>query len=94
MRLSVAIADSLIEAELFEEARSLLREKIPVARRALGDLHDFTLSLRSYYANSISRDTNSSPNDVHDAVAIAEDVVRTARRVFGKLLARMIPRRL
>ena len=54
-----------------------------MARRTLGDEHKFTLDFRSLYACAISRDTNSSRADVHEVVAILEDVVRTARRVFG-----------
>ena len=61
----------------------MVRDYIPVARRALGDEHKFTLDFRSLYACAISRDTNSSCDDVHEAVAILEDVVRTSRRVFG-----------
>ena len=77
------LAGSLIEAGLFEEALSLLRDMIPRSRRTLGDEHKFTLDFRSRYACAISQDTNSSCDDVHEAVAILEDVVRTSRRVFG-----------
>ena len=80
---AINLAESLIDAELFEEARSLLRDSILVARRTLGTDHELTIDLRSNYALAISRDTNSSRDDVHEAVAILEDVVRTARRVFG-----------
>ena len=73
----------LLDAELFEEARALVRDYIPVARRTLGDEHKFTLDFRSLYACAISRDTNSSRADVHEVVAILEDVVRTTRRVYG-----------
>ena len=61
----------------------MVRDYIPVARRTLGDEHKFTLDFRSLYACAISRDTNSSRDDVHEAVAILEDVFRTTRRVFG-----------
>ena len=61
----------------------MVRDYIPVARRALGDEHKFTLDFRSLYACAISRDTNSSRADVHEVVAILEDVVRTTRRVYG-----------
>ena len=54
-----------------------------MARRVIGDEHKFTLDFRTNSARAISRDTNSSRADVHEAVAILEDVVRTSRRVFG-----------
>ena len=74
---------SLIDARLFNEARSLLHDKILVARRTLQDDNELTLDLRTNDARAIYRDTKSSRGDVHEAVAILEDVVRTARRVFG-----------
>ena len=77
------LVDSLLEAELFEEARSLLREYIPVAQRTLGDRNYLPFDLRSAYARAISRDTSSSLSDVHEGVAILEDVVCTTQRVFG-----------
>ena len=40
-------ASTLKLLERFEEARSLLRRTIPVARHVLGDGHDVTLSLRT-----------------------------------------------
>ena len=80
---AINLAESLIDAELFEEASSLLRDNIPVARRTLGTDHELTLDLRTSYARAIYSDTNSARSDVHEAVAILEDVVRTARRVFG-----------
>ena len=60
----------------------MLRDVIPVARRTLGTAHALTFELRTNSARAIYRDTNSS-RDVHEAVAILEDVVRTSRRVFG-----------
>ena len=75
-------SESLIEAKLFEEARALVRDYIPVARRTLGTDHELTFELRTNSARAIYRDTNSS-RDVHEAVAILEDVFRTTRRVFG-----------
>ena len=73
----------MINDDLFEEARTLLRDYIPRSRRTLGDRHDLTLTLRSNYAEAIYRDTSRSLSDLHEAVAILEDVVRTSRRVFG-----------
>ena len=79
---AINLSESLIEAKLFEEARSLIRDNIPVARRTLGTDHELTFELRTNSARAIYRDTNSS-RDVHEAVAILEDVFRTTRRVFG-----------
>ena len=80
---AINLSDSLCTAKLFAEARSLLRDNFPVARRTLGTDHEFTLELRTNSARAIYRDTNSSRSDVHEAVAILEAVVRTTQRVFG-----------
>ena len=77
------LSESLIDAKLFKEARTLLRKNIRVARRTREDGNEVILDLRTSYAQAIYRDTNSSRSDVYEAVAILEDVVRTARRVFG-----------
>ena len=78
---AINLADSLIDAKLFEEARSLLRDMIPTARR-LGR-YDNAFSLLSNYARAIYRDTNSSLGDLIDAVSVSEDVLHKARQVFG-----------
>ena len=80
---AINLADSLIDAKLFAEARALVRDYIPAARRTLGDEQDLTLNLQSQDAYAIYRDTNSSLSDVHEAVAILADVLRTSRLVFG-----------
>ena len=36
----------------FEEAKSLLRKTIPIARRVLGDGHELTLRMRSMYSDA------------------------------------------
>ena len=76
-------AVDLIDAKRFEEARSLLRKTIPVARRALGDPHDLTLSMRSVYAQTLYKDDGATLANLREAVTTLEDAERTARRVLG-----------
>ena len=81
----------LVRLERFEEAKSLLRRTIPVARRVLGEGHRLTLKLRWSYANALitdlrealDRDPDATLDDLREAVATLEDTGRTARRVFG-----------
>ena len=54
-----------------------------INERTIGNEHDLTLDLRNLFARAISRDPNSSRDDVHEAVTISEDVLRTTQRVFG-----------
>ena len=67
----------------FEEARSLLRKTMPVARRVLGESHDLTLTMRSIYARALYEDPDTTLDSTREAVTILEDVAPTARRVFG-----------
>ena len=43
-------ASTLVTLERFEEAKSVLRKTMPVARRVLGEGNDLTLRLRWNYA--------------------------------------------
>ena len=76
-------ANSLIGLERFEEAGSLLRKMMPVARRVLGDCHDLTLSICSGYAETLYKDDDATLDDLREAVTTLEDATRTARRVLG-----------
>ena len=76
-------ADSLCGLERFEEAKTLLRKTIPVARRVLGDSVDTTLRTRWLYARALFGDAAASLDDLREAVTTLEDLERTSRRVFG-----------
>ena len=76
-------ASTLKLLERFEEARSLLRRTIPVARHVLGDGHDVTLSLRTNYGIAIYLDTGATLDYLREAVTTLEDTARAARRVLG-----------
>ena len=76
-------AVSLVNVERFEEAKSLLRKTMPVARRVLGESHDLTLTLKKVYADSLYEDDSATLNDLREAVTTLEETARTARRVLG-----------
>jgi len=76
-------ARDLLGLQRLEEAKSLLRKTIPVARRALGDPHDLTLSMRSVYAQTLYKDDGATLANLREAVTTLEDAERTARRVLG-----------
>ena len=78
-----AHAISLKKLERFEEAKSLLRKTIPVARRILGFGHDHMLRMRWVYASALYKDSNATLDDLREAVTSLEDTERTARRVLG-----------
>ena len=66
----------------FKEAKSLFRKTIPVARRVLGEGHQFTLLMRRNYSLLLC-DDGSTLDDLREAVATLEDAERIARRVLG-----------
>ena len=74
---------SLVRLQRFEEARSLLRKMMPVARRVLGDNHKTTLGLRTQYADALWEDPGATLDDLREAVTTLEDIERIVRRVFG-----------
>ena len=74
----------LIALQRFEEARSLLRKMIPVARRALGEGAVNTLRMRWIYARAIYLDASATLNDLHESVETLESVARVWIRVFGE----------
>ena len=71
------------DSNRFEEAKTLLRKTIPVARRVLGKSCDTTLRMRWNYAMALYRDADAKLDDLREAVTTLEDVEQTARRVLG-----------
>jgi len=73
----------LISLGRYEEARSLLRKTMPVARRVLGESHELALKTRWAYAQALYKDPAATLDDLNEAVATLEELERTARRVLG-----------
>ena len=82
LREAFNYATSLERQDRLEEAMSLLRKTMPVARRVLGEDHDLTLSLRWIYANILSM--NESTADLSEAVTTLESVAMSYKRVLGQ----------
>jgi tetratricopeptide (TPR) repeat protein len=76
-------ADTLKDLRRFEEAKSLLRKTIPVARRVLGDSDRLMLKMRSMYAQALYGDPAATLDELREAVTTLEETYRTARRVLG-----------
>ena len=56
---------------------------MPVARRALGENDEATLRMRSTYARALYLDSESTLNDLREALYTLEETARIARRVLG-----------
>ena len=83
--IRVAVDCTRVKASEFERNLMVFPECSPsrgdmFAQQCLDFFEEFCVDQR--FAWAIYRDTNSS-RDVHEAVAILEDVLRTTRRVFG-----------
>ena len=76
-------AVDLRDLERFEEAKTLLRKTIPVARRVLGESHELMLWMKRTYAIALYRADGATLDDLSEAVTTLEDTTRIARRVFG-----------
>ena len=76
-------ANSLACLERFEEAKSLLRNTIPVARRVLGEDDEVTLTIRGDYATALSFATGATLGDLRKSAETLQETDKTARRVLG-----------
>ena len=76
-------ASTLCEIRRFEEARSLLRRTLPVARRVLGANNENTHRMRKVYAKALFMDDGATLDDLREAVTTLEDAERISRRVMG-----------
>ena len=76
-------AATLRDLKRFEEARSLLRRTMPVARRVHGTSDELTLRIRKIFAEALYMDTCATFDDLREAVAMLEETERIARRVLG-----------
>ena len=76
-------AMSFMTLKRFEEAKSLMKKTMPVARRVLGESHDLALRLKKIYAQTLYEDPTATLNDLREAVTTLEDAERIGRRVLG-----------
>ena len=80
---TINLASSLIDDGHFAEARKLINETLPTARRVCGDTHDITLGLRYMFPRSIVLNPDATQEDLRGAKEELEKLLRTTRRIFG-----------
>uniref|UniRef100_A0A7S3ZXG6 Uncharacterized protein n=1 Tax=Pelagomonas calceolata TaxID=35677 RepID=A0A7S3ZXG6_9STRA len=83
-----SLAAALSRLRRFEEARSLLRNTIPLAQRVVGhpivgEDRELTLIMKLTYAKCLYKDDGATLDDLREAVAMLEELERTSRRVLG-----------
>jgi len=74
---------SLLDLEHFEDAKSLLRKTMPMARRVLGESNDVTIRMSRSYTAALYKDDNATLDNLREAVTMLEETARTARCVLG-----------
>ena len=84
IRSAFNYADSLRQLKRFEEAKTLMRKMIPVARRVLGEEHSVTLTMKAIYADALYMDPGATLDDLREAVTTQEEAEQIARRVLGR----------
>ena len=80
---AINCANSLHCLLRYGEARALLRRIVPKVRRVLGESNEVTIRTRSFYADTVCRDTGATLDDLSEAVTTLEDTEQIARRVLG-----------
>ena len=80
---AVEYASCLANLQRFEEAKSLMRKTLPVARRVLGESDQLLLDLGANYARTLYLDPAAPLDDLREAVTTLEEIERTVRRAFG-----------
>ena len=76
-------ADCLMQLNRFEEAQSLLRKIMPVARRVCGEHNIIAIRMRMNYGQVLYFNNCATLDDLREAVTTFEDTGRIARRVLG-----------
>ena len=80
---AVNYATSLEKVKHREEAKALMLRTIPVARRVLGESHEFTIKMRWCYTAALCNDPGATLNEFREALTTLEDIERIARHVVG-----------
>ena len=75
------LSSSLQHARRHAEAKSFLREQVPKARRALGEVHELYLKLCLNYGQAICFE--GSREDVVESTTLLEQLSSTTRRIYG-----------
>ena len=75
------VSSSLQHARRHAEAKSFLREQVPKARRALGEVHELYLKLCLNYGQAICFE--GSREDVVESTTLLEELSSTTRRIYG-----------
>ena len=83
IREAICFCYALRDSRDFINAKELMCKTLPVARRVLGNTHEYTLRTEELYALALYKADGATLDDLHEAVTTLEETERTARRVMG-----------
>jgi hypothetical protein len=83
IRAAYNYTTSLLHLKHFQEAKSLMRRTLPVAKRVLGESSELALMMRSNYGMALHADDDATLDDLREAVTSLEEIEPIARRVLG-----------
>jgi len=81
-----SVSNLLVDMRRYEEAKSLLRRTMPVARRIIGENDETTIRLTWQYGQILHRNDatqQTTLDEIRASVAMLGKLARTARRVLG-----------
>jgi len=78
------LANALVNIDHFAEAKALISETLPTARRVCGDAHDTTINLQYMLSRSTVLNPDATQKDVLEAKEELECLLGATRRIFGQ----------
>ena len=83
IREAICYANAFLVCRRFKDAKALALKTLPVTRRVLGNAHEYTLRMRSNYAEALYKADDATLDDLREAATTLGEVERIARRVLG-----------
>jgi hypothetical protein len=78
------LAEYLIDAWQFAEAKTFMSEQTPAIRDSFGPDHCIVLDLQTYHGRDLFEADDATVDDCREAMTVLDDVVTRSRRVFGE----------
>ena len=77
------LAEFLVDAGEFDEAKAFMRSKTPSIKDSLGSDHCAVLDLETYYGRGLFTNPDAINDDLVEAESVLDDVLRRCQRILG-----------
>ena len=81
---AATLAEFLVDARQFAEAKAFGRENTPAIRGNFGADHRAVLDIQTHYGRALFQADDATNDDLVEAETVLDDVLTRARRVFGE----------